>query len=56
MARPGDEHEPQRQWSGLKTMVIAGRGVTYHLQKLRTSEKTFEEWYGPIQDAMKPTR
>jgi hypothetical protein len=45
--------DPQRQWNGLKTMVTAGREVTWVLQKLKRREATFNEWYIPIRDEMK---
>ena len=45
--------EAQRQLSGLKTMVTAGRSLTNVLQKLKTPELGFDEWYAPIQVEMK---
>jgi hypothetical protein len=44
---------PMRQWNGLKSMVTAGRSVTFVLQKLRSREASFEAWYAPLQIKMR---
>jgi hypothetical protein len=43
---------PARQWYGLKTTILAGRRVTFALQKLKSREPTFEAWYEPRQRDM----
>jgi hypothetical protein len=44
---------PERKMSGLRNLFVFGRAVTNVLQNLRSTEKSFEEWYTPYQDEMK---
>ncbi len=43
-----ESHHATRQIAGLKAMVTFGRQVTFVLQKLKTPEPRFEEWWKPI--------
>jgi hypothetical protein len=45
--------DPGTQWHGLKTMVTAGRRVTFVLQKLSSRDPSFEAWYQDLQHEMR---
>jgi hypothetical protein len=45
--------DPNRRISGLRNLIVFGRAVTNVLQNLRSTEKSFDEWYTPYQEEMK---
>ena len=44
---------PERKLAGLRNLIVFGRAVTNVLQNLRSTESTFEEWYGKYVEEMK---
>lgn len=48
-----DSDELARQLAGLRNVIVWGRTVTFIVQKLRSQEPDFDEWYLPIQEEMK---
>ncbi len=47
------KQSPARRQSGLRNLVVFGRAVTNVLQNLRSTEKSFDEWYQPYVEEMK---
>jgi len=47
------KRDPARRQSGLRNLVVFGRAVTNVLQNLRSTEKSFDEWYQTYVDEMK---
>jgi hypothetical protein len=43
---------PERRLSGLRNLVVFGRAVTNVLQNLRSTEPTFDNWYGPVAEKL----
>lgn len=47
------KRDPARRQSGLRNLVVFGRAVTNVLQNLRSTEKSFDEWYQRYVEEMK---
>lgn len=46
-------NNPKYQELGLRNIAMHGRSVTFTLQKLRSFESDFEDWYNDVQEEMK---
>jgi hypothetical protein len=45
--------DPNRRASGLRNVVVFGRSVTNILQNLRSTESSFDDWYGKYREEMR---